>query len=80
MNENSTSLWLVVSAMTTNTHVCKQKRKKQYLRIILKYSVTWLLDTFTLHFMEYKTLTAQDEQEYTPQSLVFSAEKCWAGT
>lgn len=31
--------------MTTNTHVCKQKRKKQYLRIILKYSVTWLLDT-----------------------------------
>lgn len=48
----------------------------KYLRIILKYSVTWLLDTFTLHFMEYKTLTAQDEQEYTPQSLVFSAEKC----
>lgn len=36
--------------------------------------------TFTLHFMEYKSLTARDEQEYTPQSLVFSAEKCCAGT
>lgn len=73
--------------MTTNTHVCKQKRKKQsaYRRKVSENNIKIFSNmavghTFTLHFMEYKTLTARDEQEYTPQSLVFSAEKCCAGT
>lgn len=51
----------------------EQKVSENHIKIFSNLAVG---HTFTLHFMEYKTLTAQDEQEYTPQSLVFSAEKC----